>query len=188
MARRAHRGRLPVSDPLWSTAQGRFGESLVLEGIQHPAPELVCSVIAEPEGAIRVRAPYASPYVGLRRVLPNPPNTEIWIVLYARVVQADASTKRNIQIDLRRLRIPREHRVKTTPLFVEGEISWSGAEVKGALHLAGLPDDAPISALAVELLPEPNGSFADPLGGDLGQVRILRTSPLSSVERDCCTP
>lgn len=180
--------RGPVSDPLWSTAQGRFGESLVLEGVQHPAPELACSVIAEPNGAIRVRAPYASPYVGLRRVLPNPPNTEIWIVLYARVVQADASTKRNIQIDLRRLRIPREHRVKTTPLFVEGEISWSGAEVQAALHLAGLPEVTPISALAVELLPEPNGSFDDPLGGDLGQVRILRTSPLSSVERDCCSP
>jgi len=180
--------RGPIADPLWSTAQGRFGESLVLEGVQHPAPELACSVITEPNGAIRVRAPYAAPYVGLRRVLPNPPNTEIWIVLYARVMQADASTKRNIQIDLRRLRIPRTQRVKSTPLFVEGEVSWSGAEVQTALNLAGMPEITPISVLAVELLPEPNGSFADPLGGDLGQVRILRTSPLSSVERDCCTP
>lgn len=185
---RAGHDRGPIADPLWSTAQGRFGESLVLEGIQHPAPELACSVIAEPDGAIRVRAPYAAPYVGLRRVLPNPPNTEIWIVLYARVMQADASTMRNIQIDLRRLRISREHRVKTSPLFVEGEIRWSGAEVQAAVQLAGLPEDVPISALAVELLPEPNGSFGDPLGGDLGQVRILRTSPLSAVDRDCCTP
>ena len=180
--------RGPMLDPLWSTAQGRFGESLVLEGVQHPAPELACSVIADPDGGIRVRAPYASPYVGLRRVLPNPPNTEIWIVLYARVVQADASTKRNVQIDLRRLRIPRDRREKSAPLFVEGEISWSGAEVQAALDLAGLPEVTPISALAVELLPEPNGSFDDPLGGDLGQVRILRTSPLSPVDRDCCTP
>lgn len=178
----------PAADPLWSTAQGRFGESLVLEGVQHPAPELSCSVIAEPDGAIRVRAPYATPYVGLRRVLPNPPNTEIWIVLYARVVQADASTKRNIQIDLRRLRIPREHRARTTPLFIEGETRWSGDEVQAAIDVAGLPRDAPLSALAVELLPEPNGSFGDPLGGDLGQVRILRTSPLSAIERDCCSP
>jgi hypothetical protein len=185
---RAGHDRGPVSDPLWSTAQGRFGEPMVLEGVQHPAPELVCSVIAEPDGAIRVRAPYASPYVGLRRVIPNLPNTEIWVVLYARVVQADASTKRNIQIDLRRLQIPRKHRVQSIPLFVEGEILWSGDEVKIALELAGLPEATPISALAVELLPEPNGSFADPLGGDLGQVRILRTSPLSPVERSCCTP
>jgi hypothetical protein len=109
-------------------------------------------------------------------------------VLYARVVQADASTRRNIQIDLRRLRAPREHQAKTTPLFVEGEVTWSGAEVQAALNLAGAPDATPISVLAVELLPEPNGSFDDPLGGDLGQVRILRTSPLASVERGCCTP
>lgn len=185
---RAGHDRGPITDPLWLAAQGCFGEPLVLEGVQHPVPELTCSVIAEPDGAIRARAPYASPYVGLRRVLPNPPNTEIWIVLYARVVQADASTKRNIQIDLRRLRIPRGQRVKDTALFVEGETRWSGTEVREALQLAGLPEATPISALAVELLPEPNGTFQDPLGGDLGQVRILRTSPLSSVERDCCTP
>ena len=180
--------RGPISNPLWSTAQGRFGEALVLEGVQHPAPELACSVMVEPNDAIRVRAPYAPPYIGLHRVLPNQPNTEIWIVLYARVVQADASTKRNIQIDLRQLQILREHQVNAAPLFVEGETSWSGDEVKAALQFAGFPEDAPISVLAVELMPEPNGSFEDPLGGDLGQVRILRTSPLSSVERGCCTP
>lgn len=179
--------RGPAADPLWSTAQGRFGEALTLEGVQHPAPELVCSVIAEPSGAIRARAPYATPYLGLRRVLPNPPNTELWIVLYARVTQADGSTKRNIQIDLRRLRLPRKPQTDSVPLVVEGETRWSGAQVRAALQAAGLPDGAPICALAVELLPEPNGSFADPLGGDLGEVRILRTSPLSSVERDCCT-
>ncbi len=177
----------PAANPLWSTAQGRFGESLVLEGVQHPAPELTCSVIVEPAGALRIRAPYASPYLGLHRVLPNLPNTEIWIVLYARLTQADGSTKRNIQIDLRQLR-PRRPHTTSTPLFVEGETSWSGDEIKSALALAGLPEEAPISSLAVELLPEPNGSFADPLGGDLGQVRILRTSPLTAVERDCCVP
>jgi hypothetical protein len=178
----------PVSDPLWSTAQGRFGEPLVLEGVQHPPPELACSVIAAPNGEIRVRSPYGAPYVGLRRVLPNPPNTEIWVVLYARVMQADGSTKRNIQIDLRRVRIPREPQRKTPTLVVEGEVVWSGADVKAALTLAGLPVEAHIGTLAVEVLPEPNGSFADPLGGDLGEVRILRTSPLVAVERGCCTP
>jgi hypothetical protein len=40
--------------------------------------------------------------------------------------------------------------------------------------------------LAVELLPEPNGGFEHPLSGDLGEVRILRTSPLSQLRRDCC--
>jgi hypothetical protein len=179
--------RGPAADPLWSTAQGRFGGPLVLEGVQHPAPELTCSVIAEPAGAIRVRAPYATPFVGLRRVLPTPPNTQIWAVLYARVMQADASTKRNIQIDLRRLRIPRRGE-ESVPLLAEGEARWSGEEVKAALVRAGLPSNGEVSALTVELLPEPNGSFDSPLAGDLGQVRIIRTSPLSAVERDCCAP
>lgn len=183
--------RGPATDPLWSTAQGRFGESLVLEGVQHPVPELTCSVIADPDGAVRVRAPYAAPYHGLRRVLPNPPNTELWVVLYAQVAQADASIWRNIQINLRKLQPVRRQKVDkgatSAPRLLEGETRWSGGDVRAALHNAGLPEDAPISALAIELLPEPNGSFDDPLGGDLGQVRILRTSPLSAVERDCCT-
>ena len=178
--------RGPVSDPLWSTAQGRFGESLLLAGVQHPVPELSCSILPETNGAIRIRAPYATPYVGLRRVLPQPPNTEIWVVLYARVVQADAATRRNVQIDLRRLAPIRERAERGVPLLASGEVNWSGPEVEAALGNAGLPDDTPISALAVELLPEPNGGFDDPLGGDLGQVRILRTSPLAAVERDCC--
>lgn len=184
---RAGHDRGPAADPLWSTAQGRFGEALVLEGVQHPAPELSCSVFTGPSGSVRVRAPYAAPYVGLRRVLPNPPNTEIWAVLYAQVVQADASTRRNVQIDLRRLRVVRSHQPRdTAALAVEGEVRWTGAEVQAALDLAGLPEDSPLSALAIEVLPEPNGSFDDPMGGDLGQVRILRTSPLAAVQRDCC--
>ncbi|WJK42812.1 hypothetical protein O7608_10740 [Solwaraspora sp. WMMA2056] len=179
--------RGPADDPLWSTAQGRYGEPLTLEGVAHPAPELAATVLAEPDGAVRVRAPYATPYVGLRRALPSPPNTRLWAVLYARVVQADASTRRNVQIGLRQLTIPRRRvELRSVPLPVEGETAWSGAEVRAALAAAGLPAGLPVSTLVVEVLPEPNGSFADPLGGDLGQVRILRTSPLSAVERDCC--
>ena len=119
-------------------------------------------------------------------MFPIPPNTEIWAVLYARVMQADGSTKRNIQIDLRRLAFPRRPRTRSKTLFVEGEVFCTGDDIRAALLAAGLPESSPISVLAVELLPEPNGSFADPLGGDLGQVRILRTSPLAGVERNCC--
>lgn len=178
--------RGPTTNPLWSTAQGRFGEPLLLEGVQHPPPELTCAIFAEPFGAIRVRAPFATPYVGLKRVLPNPPNTQIWVVLYARVMQADASTYRNVQIALQQATVQHIQDEGSVPLLVQGEVYWKGGEVKYALELLGLPENTPISAIAVELLPEPNGSFADPLGGDLGQVRILRTSPLGSVERDCC--
>jgi hypothetical protein len=109
-------------------------------------------------------------------------------MLYAQVVQADASTRGAVQIDLRRLSIMRTHQPRSVAtLAVEGDVRWSGAEVRAALELAGLPGDSPLSALTIEVLPEANGSFDDPLGGDLGQVRILRTSPLSAVARDCCT-
>ena len=142
----------------------------------------------EPNGALRVRAPFAAPYLGLRRVLPSVPNTEIWVVLYARVTQADLSVKRNIQIDLRRLKRERERAIRSTPLLVDGEANWSGPAVRAALSRVGLPDNTPLSVLAVELLPELNGSFNDPLGGDLGEVRIFRTSPLAEVDRSCCFP
>lgn len=180
--------RGPVEDPLWSTAQGRFGEPLLLEGVQHPAPELPCSVFAEPGGAVRLRAPFATPYGDLKRLLPYPPNTEIWFVLYAQVVQADGAGRRNVQIAQRRART--RLRGSRVPGLREmsGEARWDGAEMEKALDCLGLSVDTPVTALAVELLPEPNATFGDPLGGDLGEVRILRTSPLSPVERDCCAP
>ena len=180
--------RGPIANPLWSTAQGRFGQPLVLEGVQHPAPELTCGVGALPDGGLDVRAPYASPYIGLRRVIPNPPNTEIWVILYAQVMQADAATFRNVEIDHRRLRPPRPTHRQGTLMLVEGHTAWTRDEVLEALRSAGIHDDAPTSILAVELLPEPNGRFADPLGGDLGQVRILRTSPLVATPTNCCVP
>jgi hypothetical protein len=179
------------TNPLWATAQGRFGEPLVLEGVQHPPPELTCSAIAEAGGSIRVRAPFATPYIGLRRVIPDKPNTQIWVVLFARVVQADASTRRNVQIALKRakpLSKGNKDSLISVPLVMQGEARWNRDEIKEALRLAGFPLNIPITALAVEMLPEPNSNFSDPLGGDLGQVRILRTSPLATIERNYCMP
>lgn len=181
--------RGPARDPLWSTAQGRFGEPLVLEGVHHPAPELACSATSGALGSVELRAPFATAYVGLRSVRVSPPNTELWFVLYARVMQADATTRRNIQIDLRRgvpLVRNDKKRKDSVARVPQGGTRWTRAEVEAALDAAGLPRNTPISALAVELLPEPNGAFGDPLGRQLGQVRILRTSPLAAVERDCC--
>lgn len=178
--------RGPVTDPLWCTAQGRFGERLELEGVQHPAPELVCSVLKTADSGVAVRAPFATPYFGLKRALPTPPNTEIWSILYARVVQADAASRRNIQVDLRRLAPPKRGTEDRAGFAVEGVGGWSRADIDSALDRVGLSHSSSLGVLAVELLPEPNGGFADPLGGDLGQVRILRTSPLTGVPSECC--
>jgi hypothetical protein len=43
-----------------------------------------------------------------------------------------------------------------------------------------------LSALAIELIPEPNSPFDDPLRSELGEVRILRTSPLVAIQGVCC--
>ncbi len=171
-------------DPFWSTAQARFGEALTLEGVQHPPPELVCSVTPGTDRSIRVQAPYATPYLGLKQVTPVRPNTEIWFVLYARLRQADGATWRNIQIDHHPSRKVRGGESAAMAPVAEGW--WSDAEVVDALARAGLDPDTPLTVLAVETLPEPNGGFVDPIGGDLGQVRILRTSPLADVAQDCC--
>lgn len=171
-------------DPFWSTAQGRFGEPLVLEGVQHPPPELACSVFSGPGGDVTARAPFAVPYLGQKLVAPPQVNTQIWFVLYARIMQADGQSWRNVQIDLKPAMQAKQ--VRSAMITPQAEATWTGGDVEGALDLAGLQRDMPLTVLAVELLPEPNGSFADPLGGDLGQVRVLRTSPLASVERNCC--
>lgn len=171
-------------DPFWSTAQARFGEALVLEGVQHPPPELSCSVFYGPNDEIFAEAPFAAPYLGLRRVAPTQANTEIWFVLYARIVQADGTSWRNIQIDVKRAR--QGGSKGSIPIAPQGRARWSGEEIKDALSLGGFDPHTALTMLAVELLPEPNGSFADPVGGDLGQVRVLRTSPLANVERSCC--
>ncbi len=172
------------ADPFWSTAQARFGEAMTLEGVQHPPPESVCSVTVGPGRAITARAPFATPYLGLKQVTPWQPNTEIWFVLYARLLQADGASWRNVQLDIRPGRKARKR--QSVPMAPQAEGRWTDQEVRDALARAGLDPETPLTVLAVESLPEPNGSFTDPLRGDLGQVRVLRTSPLASVEEDCC--
>lgn len=171
------------ASPFWSTAQGRFGPPLTLEGVQHPAPTLDCSVMRAPDH-IEATATFAQPVHDGRDLGPTVPNTEIWITLYGRVMQADGSTMRPIQLDARRAAYePPQIKTAAAPV---GKAGWKIPEIKDLLRAWGLPETTPLSALAVELLPEPNGKFADPLGGDLSQVRILRTSPLTEVEGDCC--
>ena len=66
-----------------------------------------------------------------------------------------------------------------------GVARWEQQEIDLLLLRAlALPRNAPLSVLAVELLPELDRK-PDPLGADLGRVRILRTSPLIPVPEVC---
>ncbi len=181
----------------WSTAQGRFGARITIEGVQHPAPELTCAVTRR-KPLVIASATYAQAYHEGRSYTPDPPNTELWFVLYAQVRRADGAVMRNIQLDSRR-GAPREALRRDVhvlgPVLPEdqamprerpGDARWHQDEIAAMLERLSLPAEAPLSVLAVELMPEPNGYFDDPLGGDLGQVRIVRTSPLRAVGHDCC--
>jgi hypothetical protein len=53
------------------------------------------------------------------------------------------------------------------------------------LRSLALPHGTPLSVVVAELLPEESSPFEDPLGRDLGQVRMLRVSPLTPVPAVC---
>lgn len=85
-------------DQVWTTAQGRFGRSLQVPGIQHPAPTLTCTANRDEE-KLYVTAPYAVAVHKGKNVTADPPRTEIWALLYAQVKQADNQDFRNILLD-----------------------------------------------------------------------------------------
>ena len=87
--------RVGHSDRIWSTAQGRFGHPIRVNGVQHPAPPLTCLVDRTPNG-IKVTAHYAQALFSGKDVTSKPPKTEIWCMLYAQVRQADDRKNRNI--------------------------------------------------------------------------------------------
>lgn len=83
---------------LWSTAQGRFGRALVVAGMQHPAPTLICNVNRD-QDQVSVTAPYAKAVWKGKNVTSNPPRTQLHCVLYTQIQQADGLEYRNILLD-----------------------------------------------------------------------------------------
>jgi hypothetical protein len=81
----------------WSTAQGRFGRPLRVTGVQHPLPGLACSVVRTLRG-IEISADFANPTYAGQSLRPFPPVTELWILLYAQVHQADDADMRNLLV------------------------------------------------------------------------------------------
>jgi hypothetical protein len=199
------------TNPFWSTAQGRFGTPALISGVQHPCAPLHCNVFRIKTGVL-VSAAYANAFYEGANLQALPPNTEIWFVLYAQVMQADGSTMRNIEIDKRQAEVlSRKEAVELKESMgisllaeratftlkgrqmiqnikapLQAHVLWKEIEIVTLLADLGLPQNTPLSVLGIELLPEPTGHFTDPLGGNLGQVRILRTSPLCPLAKLCC--
>ena len=169
----------------WSTARARFGPPLRVTGVQHPAPPLSCEAFRTVSGIV-ASAPYATPVYDGRSLLPATPATDIWMLLYAQVTQADGRDHRNILLSRRPAPFRRKHD-RARPSAPRGDARWSQSEIEAALASLGLPKSSALSVLAVEMLPEINVA-PDPLGGDLGSTRVLRSSRLVPVPPVCVQP
>jgi len=168
---------------VWSTAQGRFGTPLRVTGVQHPAPTLSCMVLRNSIG-ITVSAPFALPVLDGRSVQPIPPRSEIWVLLYAQAEQLDGQDRRNVLLGRKPAHWSRQTFEQSRASNVYGTATFGDAEIRLALEALAFYDTAPLSVLAVELLP--NGTrVSDPVGADLGAQRVLRTSPLTPVPVIC---
>ncbi len=137
-------------------------------GVQHPAPTLFCTCQRRRDGAggrgavCRGRAWRARTSPPIRRA------REIWALLYAQVRQADGKDWRNILLDDRSLELIPRVRGRTIDvtgaLYLTGAFENRDAPARGAtrwrqdevgLLLAelGLPQDARLSVLCVEMMP-----------------------------------
>jgi hypothetical protein len=168
----------------WSTAQGRFGLPLRVTGIQHPAPPLPCQAMRTP-AQIVVNAPFAVPVANGKNYWTDPPSTQIWVLLYAQVTQVDGAEQRNILLTRSRANVNDKQFRGRSGTSTYGHAVWDQSDIAARLSVLGLPAESGLSVLAVELLPESSMIFRDPLGADLGEVRILRTSPLTPVPTVC---
>jgi hypothetical protein len=153
---------------LWSTAQGRFGRPLRSTGVQHPAPTLFCTVQRTFDELI-VEAPFAKAVLHGKNITADPPRTQLWALLYAQVRQADGADWRNILLDDRRLRPQRRLQPRAADAYLaattlsgafqnhdapaRGHMAWRQDEIEQLLLALGLPVDAPLSVLCVEMMP-----------------------------------
>jgi len=191
----------PHDQRWWSTAQARFGRPLRVNGVQHPAPALSCSaarVVGPPTPIIVelnwvVTATYATPVLnGQPLAAPaDQPKTDLWFLLYAQVVQADAASNRNVLLLQQRGRFASPEDVGGGPTGLPPSASRLSSQrdrlgyaiflqsaINNQLELLGLPFNLPLSVLAVELLPAGVGSDLPP-GADEAAAGI---APLAAVQ------
>ena len=207
--------RVGHTNRIWCTAQGRFGHPRRMSGVQHPAPPLTVLTDRTP-GGMSVTAPFAVAVFDGRNVTSRPPKTEIWCMLYAQVLQADGLQRRNVLLAEARLDLVKVRDLDVRAFLARrldmdaraansltvnvdapavGAFTWTETDIRHLLELFHLAVDTPVSVLAVEMMPrydryiilgEGVSDGVRPLSRDLGQYRILRTSPLVAAPEVCC--
>jgi hypothetical protein len=167
----------PEKHTRWSTAQARFGPALRVAGVQHPPPELRCS-LSRDEKVIRVSARLAQPVRDGKQLFLSMPRTQMWFLLYAQAALMDGSgEKRNILVGRTNGTDGEGGRIESAAVFML-------ENVIPMIYRYGLKSNTPLSVLAVEMFGQRDW-VSDPLGGDLGRQRILRTSCLVAVPHLC---
>ncbi|SHM84816.1 hypothetical protein SAMN04488057_10463 [Cyclobacterium lianum] len=218
-----------AGESVWTTAQGRFGRRLKMQGIQHPAPALSCMPNRDKE-KVWVTAPYAVAVHKGKNVTANPPRTGLWALLYAQVKRVDNQDYRNILLDDRpldwrvqvqaivqenllesysELELQLLNQVAIKTLKGQGDISsarkflklksgsgknknatkygttlWSNTEINQFLQLYGLPRDASLSVVVVEVLPQINDLFDHVSGLEDTLVAESTSNFMNSGQRD----
>lgn len=184
--------RIGHSKALWSTAQGRYGPGLVVNSVQHSPPALQCRATRTRATGIIVSAPHAVSVYNGTLFAGLQPRTRMWFLLYAQATQIDGDDVRNILL----LRA-QGFVTRTPPIDRSGQKYQDAWAVAGfdektlgyALAALGFRKETRLSVIAVELMPVELISVeevvGDPVGGDLGKQRILRTSVLVPVPAVC---
>lgn len=159
--------RLAHKKECWSTARARYSRPLRINGLQHPAPDLICNAFRSNESndkSIVLTAYHANAVLKGKNITAFPPNTAIWYLLYTQVMQADGESYRNILIDSG----PMFYKPKITKGIdgTTGYIRESGdrpgvAEIpvsiiRNKLKQLGLPANNSLSVIAVEMFPIDN--------------------------------
>jgi hypothetical protein len=179
--RLGHRATASRPPGIWSTAHGRFGRPLRVCSVQHPPPPLVLDVLHTSAG-IAVSAPYAASVLDGVPATPAFPRTSMWILLYVQAAQLDGSDRRNVLLSRSvATKSGLARRVVAQPF---GTAHFTAADIGDALAALAFKDNAPLSVLGVELLPQ-DAPLQDPVGADLGGQRFLRTSALTPVPHIC---
>jgi len=158
---------------MWCTAKGRFGPPLRVAGIQHPPPVLTCSVQRNKSELI-VTAPFAAPVFDGSNVQPSQyPKSRLWAMLYAQAALLDGNgewsnvlitRKEMLFIDSTGSGLKREVALAS---LAYGKALINVGDYSKTLMSLGFAEDAPLSVLAVEMMPQ-DEMPPSPLGANLG--------------------
>jgi hypothetical protein len=207
--------RVGHTERIWSTAQGRFGHPTRVNGVQHPAPSLKCLVDRTPAGLsvtaqyapalfggrnIASRPPKTEIWCMLYAQVQQADAKQARNILLAeaRAEYVDASRQWNMPTFLKlRSGLPAQV-ANSVDVNLDapatGIAAWSEDQMQQLFSQFNLNRTTGVSVLAVEMMPRYDeyiifGHGTDttvhPLSQQLGQYRILRTSPLVAAPKIC---